>query len=126
MRAAAAGASGGGETRKSAAGGSRARAAQARWACCVSALWPTVRRACGPPQGTPTALHGAGPKTVLASSLVSTGRSVVFVSGVSANSSVTPMKVAGARGDVQVADSFLGANLPNREMQSREIPISRD
>ena len=45
---------------------------------------------------------------MLASSLVSTGRSVVFVSGVSANSSVTPMKVAGARGDVQVADSFPG------------------
>ena len=48
---------------KSAAGGSRARAAQARWACCVSTLWPTVRRACGPPQGTPTALHGSGPKS---------------------------------------------------------------
>ena len=45
---------------------------------------------------------------LLASSLVSTGGSVVFVSGVSANSSVTPMKVAGARGDVQVADSFPG------------------
>ena len=29
----------------------------------MSTLWPTVRRACGPPQGTPTALHGSGPKS---------------------------------------------------------------